>query len=157
MWRGRIQRVRATEGVVWWNAVAGQHAVSLEPGQMLLYESAKCLHGRSIPLHGRYYGSLFLHCECVCSSRMIQCAASPGLRCSVQSSLPGAHLHSTPLPHTLHPLLCRYARGRMALLTAARQLRHPCCRYPLFVWGARGGNPASCPACLRVRCVAEHD
>jgi len=37
------------------------HAVSLEPGQMLFYESAVCAHGRRQLLKGRYYGSLFLH------------------------------------------------------------------------------------------------
>ena len=37
------------------------HSVVLEPGQMLHYESAKCLHGRMRELNGRYYGSLFIH------------------------------------------------------------------------------------------------
>ena len=37
------------------------HSVSLEPGQMLFYESAKCLHGRMQELKGKYYGSIFLH------------------------------------------------------------------------------------------------
>jgi len=37
------------------------HAVNLEPGQMLFYESAKCLHGRRSLLRGRYYGSVFVH------------------------------------------------------------------------------------------------
>ncbi len=41
---------------------AGQvHDVFLEPGEMLLYESAKLPHGRPNPLHGRHYASLFLH------------------------------------------------------------------------------------------------
>lgn len=37
------------------------HSVNLEPGEMLFYESAKCLHGRMTELKGRYYGSIFLH------------------------------------------------------------------------------------------------
>jgi len=37
------------------------YAESLQPGQLLFYESAKCLHGRMTELRGRYYGSLFLH------------------------------------------------------------------------------------------------
>jgi hypothetical protein len=37
------------------------HAVSLEEGQMLFYESAKCLHGRMRVLKGKFYGSLFVH------------------------------------------------------------------------------------------------
>jgi len=37
------------------------HAVNLEPGQMLFYESAKCLHGRMQEFKGKYYGSIFLH------------------------------------------------------------------------------------------------
>jgi len=37
------------------------HAVALEEGQMLFYESAKCLHGRMTSLKGRYYGSIFIH------------------------------------------------------------------------------------------------
>jgi hypothetical protein len=37
------------------------HAVNLQPGQMLFYESASCLHGRRKIFHGKYYGSIFLH------------------------------------------------------------------------------------------------
>jgi hypothetical protein len=37
------------------------HSVSLEPGQMLFYESAKCVHGRMSELRGKYYGSIFVH------------------------------------------------------------------------------------------------
>jgi hypothetical protein len=37
------------------------HSVSLQPGEMLFYESAKCLHGRMEELKGKYYGSIFLH------------------------------------------------------------------------------------------------
>ena len=37
------------------------HAVKLQPGEMLFYESAKCLHGRMTNFNGKYYGSIFLH------------------------------------------------------------------------------------------------
>jgi len=36
-------------------------AVDLKEGQMMFYESAKCLHGRRSQLKGKYYGSLFVH------------------------------------------------------------------------------------------------
>jgi len=35
--------------------------VDLKPGEMLLYESAKCFHQRRVPMKGRYYASVFLH------------------------------------------------------------------------------------------------
>ena len=37
------------------------HSHELEPGQMLFYESAACLHGRMKEFKGKYYGSIFLH------------------------------------------------------------------------------------------------
>lgn len=37
------------------------HSVELAAGQMLFYESAKCLHGRMTALKGKYYGSIFVH------------------------------------------------------------------------------------------------
>jgi len=40
----------------------GQHRkVELLPGQMLLYESSKCTHGRPEPFVGKYYASAFIH------------------------------------------------------------------------------------------------
>ena len=32
-----------------------------EPGEMVLYESAKLPHGRQIPFEGEYYDNLFAH------------------------------------------------------------------------------------------------
>ncbi len=43
------------------DAAGRAHDIVLEPGQMLLYESAKLPHSRPTPLRGRYYASLFLH------------------------------------------------------------------------------------------------
>lgn len=37
------------------------HSVTLEPGQMLFYESASCLHGRRKSFKGKYYASVFVH------------------------------------------------------------------------------------------------
>lgn len=34
---------------------------NLAPGEMLFYESAKCMHGRPKTFHGKYYASLFIH------------------------------------------------------------------------------------------------
>jgi len=36
-------------------------AIDLKPGQMLLYESAKCMHGRPKVFYGKYYSSVFVH------------------------------------------------------------------------------------------------
>lgn len=38
-----------------------EHEVVLEEGETLLYESARCPHGRPVPLRGNAYCSLFLH------------------------------------------------------------------------------------------------
>jgi hypothetical protein len=35
--------------------------IFLHPGDLLLYESSKCLHGRPRPFRGTWYSSLFLH------------------------------------------------------------------------------------------------
>jgi len=37
------------------------HAVTLEPGQIVLYESATQFHSRVTPMRGRDYGSVFVH------------------------------------------------------------------------------------------------
>ena len=37
------------------------HYVNMKPGDMLLYESAKCLHGRPQELDGDFYSNIFLH------------------------------------------------------------------------------------------------
>lgn len=41
------------------------HEVYMEPGDIVYYESAKCLHGRVNPLHMGYYVNLFAHYRCV--------------------------------------------------------------------------------------------
>lgn len=35
--------------------------VNLQPGEMLFYESAKCMHGRPRTFKGKYYSSIFIH------------------------------------------------------------------------------------------------
>jgi len=37
--------------------------VTMEPGDMVLYESHSVLHGRPFPLNGRFYANLFVHFE----------------------------------------------------------------------------------------------
>merc|ERR1712176_316246 len=37
--------------------------VTMEPGDMVLYESHSVLHGRPYPLKGRFYANLFIHFE----------------------------------------------------------------------------------------------
>jgi hypothetical protein len=39
------------------------HNVTLQPGDMLLFESASVIHGHPFPLKGHYYASIFLHFE----------------------------------------------------------------------------------------------
>lgn len=35
--------------------------VAMQPGEMVFYESAKCMHGRPDPIVGRYYTNCFFH------------------------------------------------------------------------------------------------
>ncbi len=37
------------------------HLVPMDPGDIVYYESARCLHGRMNPLRGEYYVNLFSH------------------------------------------------------------------------------------------------
>ncbi|KAL9187333.1 hypothetical protein ACHAXT_001436 [Thalassiosira profunda] len=37
--------------------------ITMEPGEMILYESHSVLHGRPFPLKGRYYANVFIHFE----------------------------------------------------------------------------------------------
>ena len=37
------------------------HAVNMKPGDLLLYESARLLHGRPSPLDGESYANIFVH------------------------------------------------------------------------------------------------
>lgn len=37
------------------------HEITMEPGEMVFFESAKLMHGRPYPLDGRYYAALFVH------------------------------------------------------------------------------------------------
>mmetsp|Transcript_11890 Transcript_11890/g.17353 ORF Transcript_11890/g.17353 Transcript_11890/m.17353 type:complete len:475 (-) Transcript_11890:1397-2821(-) len=39
------------------------HNVTMEPGDMVLYESHSVLHGRPFPMKGRFYANLFIHFE----------------------------------------------------------------------------------------------
>ena len=37
------------------------HNITMEPGDMVLYESHSVLHGRPFPLNGRYFANIFAH------------------------------------------------------------------------------------------------
>ncbi|CAM9099657.1 unnamed protein product [Phaeothamnion confervicola] len=37
------------------------HHVTMVPGDMVLYESATCVHGRPVPLKGKYFANVFTH------------------------------------------------------------------------------------------------
>ena len=37
------------------------HEIYMDPGTIVYYESARCLHGRMAPLNGSYYVNLFTH------------------------------------------------------------------------------------------------
>lgn len=39
------------------------HNVTMNPGEMILYESHSVIHGRPFPLKGRYYANIFVHFE----------------------------------------------------------------------------------------------
>eukprot|EP00934_Nitzschia_sp_Nitz4_P003980 Nitzschia sp. Nitz4//scaffold1_size375055//147626//149253//NITZ4_000259-RA/size375055-augustus-gene-0.715-mRNA-1//-1//CDS//3329540994//3970//frame0 len=39
------------------------HNVTMEPGDMLLFESASCIHGHPFPLVGKYSAAIFVHFE----------------------------------------------------------------------------------------------
>ena len=38
-----------------------EHKLYLQPGQILYYESARCLHGRKEPFKGNFYNNMFVH------------------------------------------------------------------------------------------------
>ena len=38
-----------------------EHSLTMQPGQMIWYESARLSHGRQRPLRGQYYDNLFVH------------------------------------------------------------------------------------------------
>ena len=44
-----------------WDIHGKRHLVTLEPGYALLYESARCMHGRPVPLRGAEYTNVFTH------------------------------------------------------------------------------------------------
>ena len=49
------------------------HQVSMKPGEAILYESAKCIHGRPQPLQGQNYTNIFVHCKLMNFWRIYKC------------------------------------------------------------------------------------
>jgi hypothetical protein len=82
------------------------HAVNLAPGDLLFYESAKCMHGRPRPFKGKYYSSIFIHYLPVRTRRTIGgWATASGLFARVFSAALSTRRH--PLPFWPPPLqLC---------------------------------------------------
>jgi prolyl 4-hydroxylase len=39
------------------------HNITMEPGDMVLYESHSVIHGRPFPLKGKFYANIFIHFE----------------------------------------------------------------------------------------------
>jgi hypothetical protein len=61
-----IYHIASSDGSKPWPIVVEDYAgntnsVTLKPGDLLLYESAKALHGRPTKFHGEWYTSVFLH------------------------------------------------------------------------------------------------
>ncbi len=54
-WNVHIHDVTATK------ESEGLHLIPMESGDLVFYESAKCMHGRPVPLDGEYYVNLFAH------------------------------------------------------------------------------------------------
>ena len=56
-----IQTVHANWPLYLVDNEGGHHMVSLEPGEMVWYESARVIHGRPEPLQGEFFDNIFLH------------------------------------------------------------------------------------------------
>jgi hypothetical protein len=60
-----VSREHDDEGNPWPIEIEGfdglVHQIDIRPGQILLYESAKCPHGRPKKFHGNFYAAMFVH------------------------------------------------------------------------------------------------
>lgn len=48
-----------------WGHDGKPYNITMEPGEMVLYESHSLIHGRPFPLRGKYYANLFVHYEVI--------------------------------------------------------------------------------------------
>lgn len=48
-----------------WGHDGKPYNITMEPGDMVLYESHSLIHGRPFPLKGRYYANVFVHYEVI--------------------------------------------------------------------------------------------
>jgi len=90
-------------------------SVDLNPGEMLLYESAKSYHQRSVPMKGRYYASIFLHYRPIGWNRTfhdVRAAIPPWWGDEVSEAPPAAGLTVT-----FHNV-CPYAAAELYYITA---------------------------------------
>ena len=80
-----------------------RHSVDLKPGEMLLYESAKCPHGRATALNGDFYASVFVHFKPKVwpySIHDIWLAVPPGWKAGVSDDEPGIRWAGAFLTHS---------------------------------------------------------
>jgi hypothetical protein len=48
-----------------WGLDGKPYNITMEPGDMVLYESHSVIHGRPFPMNGKYYANIFLHYEVI--------------------------------------------------------------------------------------------
>ena len=77
--------------------------VTMEPGDMVLYESHSVLHGRPFPMKGRFYANIFIHFEPIGHSLRHGAAGPEGdttsqYRRAVEEGTGGGHEHDTSIP-----------------------------------------------------------
>jgi len=63
------------------------HNITMEPGDMILYESHSVIHGRPFPLNGSYFANIFVHFEPV-SEPPTQRTTAKSSAASLNSTLP---------------------------------------------------------------------
>ena len=59
------------------------HNITLDPGDMLLFESHSAIHGRPFPLKGRFYAMLFIHFEPTGAVPPSSSTSNAGVTCSI--------------------------------------------------------------------------
>ena len=47
--------------LIFWDNNGKENKIFMKSGDMLLYESCKCMHGRPIPFEGEFYRNFYLH------------------------------------------------------------------------------------------------
>ncbi|GKY97510.1 hypothetical protein MPSEU_000709200 [Mayamaea pseudoterrestris] len=55
------------------------HNITMQPGDIVYYESATVIHGRPFPLNGKFYANIFMHFEPIAPLNATEPAGSSGL------------------------------------------------------------------------------